>query len=91
MSAHKLGFLSTIKKSWIIGFFMLFVVIGFSGCGGGGGSNTNQQTGSKNIIKKSFTYDSYGQLVSENLGNGNYIKYVYDENGNLISQTVAKD
>lgn len=34
MSFKKFGFLSAIKESWIIGLFILFVAIGFSGCGG---------------------------------------------------------
>ena len=40
--------------------------------------------------QKSFSYDSTNRVVKEDLGDGNYIEYVYDDSGNLISQTVVK-
>ena len=40
--------------------------------------------------QKSFSYDNTNRVVKEDLGNGNYIEYTYDDSGNLIKQTVVK-
>ena len=42
------------------------------------------------IYKKSFSYDKTNRVTKEDLGNGNYIKYTYDNSGNLIKQEVGK-
>ena len=41
-------------------------------------------------IQKTFSYDSTNRVTKEDLGNGSYIEYTYDNSGNLISQTVVK-
>jgi len=58
----------------------------FSGCGGGGGSDTSISK----THKKTFSYDSTNRVTKEDLGNGSYIEYTYDDSGNLISQKVVK-
>jgi YD repeat-containing protein len=35
-------------------------------------------------VEKAVEYDSAGRVVREDLGDGRYIEYVYDENGNLL-------
>jgi len=42
------------------------------------------------VTKKTFSYDSVHRVVKEELGNGKYIEYIYDESGNLLSQKVVK-
>ena len=41
-----------------------------------------------NKISKTYIYDIYGRVIEENLGDGRYIEYTYDDSGNLINQTV---
>lgn len=45
---------------------------------------------SQSIVSKSFVYDAYGRVTEESLGNGKAIQYSYDDNGNLIKQTVVE-
>ncbi|CAA6799323.1 MAG: Fimh-like protein [uncultured Sulfurovum sp.] len=47
--------------------------------------NITQQT-----ILKTFTYDDTNRVVKEDLGDGSYIEYIYDDSGNLIQQNVVK-
>lgn len=41
-------------------------------------------------ISKAFSYDSFGRVIEETLGGGRSIQYTYDDNGNLIQQTVVE-
>ncbi len=41
-------------------------------------------------FSKSIDYDLYGRVVKEDLGDGKYIEYIYDDSGNLIKQNVVK-
>ncbi len=51
-------------------------------------NNQNNITVKEN--QKLFSYDSSGRITKEDLGNGQYLEYVYDDNGNLIQQNVKK-
>ena len=41
-------------------------------------------------ISKTIDYDQYGRVITEDLGDGKYIEYIYDDSGNLIKQNVVK-
>lgn len=41
------------------------------------------------ITSKSFSYDNTNRVTKEDLGDGKYIEYIYDDSGNLVSQTVV--
>ena len=43
-----------------------------------------------NIKYKKYIYDSTNKVVKEDLGNGIYIEYTYDDSGNLIQQNIVK-
>lgn len=53
-------------------------------------NNTTPISNTNKVHQKSFSYDSTNRVVKEDLGDGKYIEYVYDDSGNLISQTVVK-
>ena len=57
---------------------------GFSGGGSSSISSINK------THKKTYSYDSTNRVTKEDLGNGSYIEYIYDDSGNLISQQVIK-
>lgn len=52
--------------------------------------NQTNKPSTKKIYQKSFTYDTTNRVVKEDLGNGSYIEYIYDNSGNLIKQIVVK-
>ena len=60
-----------------------------------GAGNTSTKTRTVNVtslqmkLSKNYIYDSYGRVIKEDLGGGKYIEYTYDDNGNLINQTVV--
>jgi len=68
----------------------LILVFGLTGCDNSDNSDNSGDGGetvtSISIQNKSISYDTYGRVVKEDLGNGQYIEYTYDDNGNLISQ-----
>jgi YD repeat-containing protein len=71
---------------WMKKFLYVFLIVGMVFIGGCGVSNESSEGSSyrQTTIEKSIDYDSAGRVVEEDLGNGRYIEYVYDENGNLI-------
>jgi len=76
-------------------FLVSASVVLLSGCGGGGGSSSSAGFVNNNEVvlknyKRNFSYDSVNRVTKEDLGNGNYIEYTYDDSGNLISQKVVK-
>jgi ribosomal protein L33 len=73
-------------------FFQVFILIlTVAFIGGCGASNESSEGNSyrQTTIEKSVDYDSAGRVVREDLGNGRYIEYVYDENGNLLDEKLA--
>jgi len=65
--------------------YLLLLLIIFNGCG-----SDNETTELDKNHQKHFSYDSANRVTKEDLGNGNYIKYTYDNSGNLIKQEVVK-
>ena len=87
-----------LKSFYRYVFGFLFLVFVFTGCGSdnGGGAflasdgNASGENGLNKTHQKTFTYDSTNRVTKEDLGDGKYIEYIYDDSGNLISQTVVK-
>ena len=63
--------------------FLIFAVVFIGSCGVSNDSSEGSSYG-RTTIEKSVDYDSAGRVVREDLGDGKYIEYVYDENGNLL-------
>jgi len=78
-------------KNFFYRFSILLLVIFFTGCFNDKDDKSVTSSTIKSITyKKSFSYDEVNRLVREDLGNGTYIEYTYDDSGNLIKQTVVK-
>ena len=69
---------------------VLFSVIFFAGCFNDNDDKSATSSTTSIKYKKSFSYDKVNRLVREDLGNGSYIEYTYDDSGNLVKQTVVK-
>jgi len=76
-----------------IRLYLVLVVFLFilTGCGSNNKEHATLDANNVNeVYQKTFSYDSTNRVVKEDFGNGNYIEYVYDDNGNLVSQTIVK-
>ena len=78
-------------------FLVSVAVVILTACGGGGSGGGDESTTPTNNggaisenISKIFSYDDFGRVVKEDLGDGKYIEYIYDDSGNLIKQNVVK-
>ena len=72
---------------WIKRFFQVFILIltlAFIGSCGVSNESSGESSYGRTTIEKSVDYDNAGRVVREDLGNGRYIEYVYDKNGNLL-------
>ena len=77
------------KKKLFQMFILILTVVFIESCGV---SNESSKEGSyeQTKIEKSINYDDAGRVVREGLGNGKYIEYVYDENGNILEINTSK-
>lgn len=64
--------------------FILILIVAFIGSCGVSNKSSEESSYRQTTIEKSVDYDNAGRVVKEDLGNGRYIEYIYDENGNLI-------
>jgi len=70
-------------------FILIFTLAFIGSCGVSNESSEGSSYG-QTTIEKVVSYDSAGRVVREDLGNGKYIEYVYDENGNLLEINASK-
>jgi len=72
----------------ILRSFLLFVfIISVISCGVKGDDPEPEDNGSSlgtTTIEKSVEYDNAGRVIKIDLGDGKYIEYIYDENGNIV-------
>lgn len=79
-----------MKRKKLFQVFILISTLAFIGsCGVSNESSEGSSNGQK-TIEKSINYDNAGRVVREDLGNGKYIEYVYDENGNILEINVSR-
>ncbi len=81
-------------KHLIYGVLIFINIFILSGCSDRYISDDlSDDTNNEVVVKsyeKDFSYDSTNKIIKEDLGNGTYIEYIYDDSGNLISQTVVE-
>lgn len=79
---------------WILVSMAVVILTACGGGSSGGGDEpiipTNNGGAISENISKIFSYDDLGRVVKEDLGDGKYIEYIYDDSGNLIQQNVVK-
>jgi YD repeat-containing protein len=77
----------------LLWFVLGFILVGLTACSYDKYDDTpivyNNSTQTV-TYDKSVSYDSLNRVTKEDLGNGSYIEYTYDDSGNLISQKVVQ-